>query len=172
MDPFIGEIRIFSGSYAPKDWAFCEGQLLQISSYTALFSILGTRYGGNGRTTFALPDLRDRAPMNQGAGPGLTPRTIGEMNGSGAVALIESEMPAHTHIPNCRSQSGTDSPEGAVWAGTTGLSGPRVYSDTADKPMNPHALSVVGGGVPHNNMQPSLGIKFIIALQGVFPSRA
>jgi len=175
MDPFLGEIRIFSGNYAPYNWALCDGQLLSIQQYSALFSLLGIYYGGDGKVTFALPDLRGRAPMNFGQGPGLTPRVLGETDGSASVMLISSELPPHNHTAGCVTTSANQpSPVDAVWATTSGGKGggtPVGYQATANTQMNPQALTVTGGSQPHNNMQPYLGINFIIALVGVFPQR-
>ncbi|NMM54551.1 phage tail protein [Paenibacillus aquistagni] len=174
MDPYLGEIRIFAGQFAPKDWAFCNGQLLPISQYTALFSIIGVRYGGDGKTTFALPNLQGRAPMHFGAGPGLTPHELGEAGGSSSVTLLESEIPRHNHTPAAVSSgSGDANPEQKVWGPTAGLPGPKIYSTAEPNvPMNPAALSQAGSSQPHNNMQPYLGINFIISLAGVYPPRS
>lgn len=170
MDPYIGEIRIFAGSYAPSGWAFCQGQLMPIVQNTALFSIIGTYYGGDGKTTFALPNLQSRAPMHQGAGPGLTARTISETDGVNTVTLLESQIPAHNHVPNCQSDDNETSPVGGVWA-STGARGKKLYATTPDTPMNPQAIGVTGGSQPHNNMQPYLAMNYIIALEGVFPPK-
>ena len=177
MDPFIGEIRMFAGNYAPKDWAFCNGQILPITQNTALFSLLGTVYGGNGTTTFALPNLQDRFPMNSGQGPGLTDRTLGEASGASNVTLTSTEMAAHGHAPAAVTAPGTQtSPVNAVWGG--GVSGGKggqdtfVYSTTASNTqMSNQALTPTGGNQPHANVQPYLAVSYIIALQGVFPSR-
>lgn len=168
MDPFIGEIRIFGGNFPPKGWAFCDGALLQIRQYTALFAILGTTYGGDGKNTFALPDLRDKAALHFGAGPGLTRRDLGKAGGTTNVRLSVEQMPNHTHVPNCQSASAQDDPTNAIWA-TTGRSSPSVYADTPDVAMNQQAILPAGGGQPHYNMQPYLGVNFIIALNGIFP---
>lgn len=170
MDPFIGEIRPFAGNYAPRDWAFCAGQLLQIAEYTALFSIITTTYGGDGMTNFALPDLRGRAVMHQGTGAGLTPRTINEITGTSTVTLIESEMPSHTHAPQARNIANQKVTEGNVWGSVSPFS-PSIYSPTPNTSMNPQAISPTGGTQSHNNMQPYLGLNFIIALDGVYPSK-
>nr|WP_106782731.1 tail fiber protein [Lysinibacillus timonensis] len=171
MEPYIGEIRIFAGNFAPRDWAFCHGQLLPIAQNTALYSVIGVTYGGDGKTTFALPDLRGRAPMQQGEGPGLTPRRLGEVGGEANTTLRENELPSHHHVPNSKSGRGTvvDSqvPTGAVWG-----SGPSIYSNVAiENTMLPTAVGVTGNSLPHNNMQPYLGLNFIIALNGVYPPR-
>ena len=173
MDPYIGEIRIFAGNFAPKDWAFCNGQLLPISQNTALFSILGIMYGGDGKSTFALPNLQGAAPMHAGDGPGLTPRTIGEYGGEQTVTLLEMEMPLHSHAAVVGDPAYLQaSPEQGIWSKTQGRLGAKAYSDaTNPMGMNPQAIQVSGGSQPHNNMQPYLGLNFIIALQGVFPPR-
>lgn len=170
MDSYIGEIRIFGGNFAPRDWAFCNGQLLPISQNTALFSILGTTYGGDGISNFALPDLRGRAPIHQGNGPGLTPRSLGEVGGASSVTLIESEMPNHNHAPRSQSTANKTSPIGNVWANTDGRGSPFVYSDSQpNTQMNPQAIQPTGGSQAHNNMQPYLGLNFIISLTGTYP---
>ncbi|PWK13483.1 phage tail protein [Tumebacillus permanentifrigoris] len=175
-EAFIGEIRVFAGNFAPRDWAFCNGQLMSIAQNTALFSLLGTQYGGDGRTTFALPNLSGRAAMSQGQGPGLTERTVGEQVGSGTVTLLTTEIPAHTHIPQAVAAKGTATdPTNTVWAetppqGRTGTQIP-LYAATPNVTMSPLALSVAGGSQPHNNMQPFLAMNFIICLYGIFPSR-
>lgn len=174
--PFLGEIRIFSGNYAPSGWNFCNGQLLSISQYSALFSLLGTFYGGNGTTTFALPNLTDCAPLHQGTGPGLTPRIIGETLGEESVTLTVGEIPLHTHQAVASTDDGsTGNPTGNVWSESPSA-GPHaphkpVYSTTPDVTMNGQALSSTGGGQSHTNIQPYLGLNFIIALQGIFPIR-
>lgn len=175
-DAYIGEIRIFAGNFAPKGWALCNGQLMSISQNPALFSILSTRYGGDGKTTFALPNLMGTAPMHQGSGQGLTPRSVvGQQVGKSTVTLLTTQIPAHTHIPQAMDQPGTiDNPEGAVWAKTQGdVFNPSVpaFDSTPNVPMSPVALSVAGGSQPHNNMQPFIAQNFIICLQGEFPSR-
>ena len=175
MDPFLGEIRIVGFNYAPRGWAVCNGQLLSISQNTALFSLLGTTYGGNGTTTFALPNFQDTAPMNFGSGPGLTPRTLGESGGSNSVTLINTELPSHTHSANASSSpaAGSD-PTNALWAATGGpRGGPPEYTTNGGSPvlMNIGALTPQGQSQPHNNLQPYLTLNFVIALQGIYPSR-
>lgn len=172
MDPFIGEIRIFAGDYAPYGWALCNGQIMQIVQNTALFSLLGVTYGGDGKTTFALPDLRDRAPMHWGNGPGLTPRRQGQPGGSTTVTLTQTQMPAHTHVPQCNSGAGAQSTApGNVW-GAAARGKNSAYTDAPpDTQMNLQALQPTGGAQAHNNMQPYLGLTFIIATQGIFPQR-
>jgi microcystin-dependent protein len=173
MDPFVAEIRILPFNFAPKGWALCNGQLLPISQNTALFSLLGTTYGGDGKSTFALPDLQGSTPMQQGQGPGLSQRFLGEQGGEQSVTLLVTEIPSHPH--NAIAGTGGTSaptPVGNVWA--SGLkSGPSVYSPSGanDVAMSPAATSISGGSLPHNNMMPYLTLNFCIALQGVFPQR-
>lgn len=177
MDPYIGEIRLFAGNFAPYGWHFCDGSLLPITQNTALFSLLGTYYGGDGRTTFGLPDLRGRTPIHQGAGPGLTPRTIGETDGSPYVTLVTTEMPIHNHVAAGIAQQGADtSPVNNVWAETVGSGrggqqSPLYVPGPLDTQMSPSALAISGGSQPHNNMQPYLALNYIIATQGIFPPR-
>lgn len=168
-DPFIGEISLFAGNFAPRGWALCDGQLLAISSHSALFSILGTTYGGDGKTTFALPDLRGRVPLHPGTGPGLDPRKLGERTGAATTHLTVNQLPAHSHNLMAQSAPGSNnSPAGDVLAtGTT-----RLYSpDPPDAVMNHAAIAATGGNQALSLMQPSLGVNFIIALQGTYPSR-
>lgn len=166
---------MFAGNFAPRGWAFCNGQLLPISQNTALFSLLGTYYGGDGKSTFALPNLQGNMPLHVGGaqpGPGLSVRDLGEMAGSENVTLITSEMPAHSHTGMAAGAgSGHADPTNAVFA--SGQRGrPAAYGlGNTTVPMNPMALSVTGGSLPHNNMPPFLALTFIIALQGVYPSR-
>lgn len=179
-EPFVGEIRIFAGNFAPRGWAFCNGQLLPVSQNTALFSILGKIYGGDGKTNFALPNLQGRAPMHQGIGPGLTPHSIGEADGSATVTLLQSQMPAHTHQPMASEIQGIagQTPEGSVWGQAWVKSGPRSMPVNAyvaspeNTQMGGQALTPTGASGLHNNMQPYLGLSFIIALQGVYPVRS
>ncbi len=172
-DAFVAEIRIFGFNFAPKGWALCNGQLLPISQNTALFSLLGTTYGGDGKSTFGLPNLQDRAPMHPGQGPGLTRRDLGESAGTPTITLIDSEMPAHSHLAGANSgSSGQASPANNVWGSLAGRNPPPLYQSSApDVQMSPLALAVAGGSQPHNNRQPYLGLNFCIALQGIFPSR-
>ena len=179
MDPFVAEIRIFPFNFAPKGWAFCNGQLLPISQNTALFSLLGTTYGGDGKSTFALPDMQGNAPMHPGQGPGLSLHDLGETGGSATVALLESEIPVHTHTMGAQNVplGSVAVPTGATF--TRPASG-NLYHDSSVAPATPHAavsmdpstLSVTGSSLPHNNMQPYLAMHFNIALQGVFPPRS
>jgi microcystin-dependent protein len=167
-EPFVGEIRIFAGSFAPVGWALCNGQLMPISQNTALFSLLGTAYGGDGQSTFALPDLRGRAPMLFGQGLGLTPRVRGEAVGTEAHALILPEIPGHSHPLGASASNGTrDSVEGAVMARSP--AGIPQYGAASDTGLAVDTVGLAGGNQPHNNMQPYLTLNFIIALQGIFP---
>lgn len=171
-EPFIGQIVITGFNFAPRGYATCDGQVLSIAQYTALFSLLGTTYGGNGQTTFGLPDLRGRAAMNQGQGPGLTNRTIGESAGETAHTLTTAEMPIHNHMLMASSIAGSSlSPLGKYFAAdATGAI--KTYSDAnPDTTMNPNVIGLSGGNQPHSNMQPYLVINFSIALEGIFPSR-
>jgi len=173
-DPFLAEIRMFAGNFAPNGWALCDGQLMSISQNTALFSLLGTTYGGDGRVTFGLPDLQGTAPMQQGQGPGLSDRFLGETAGETAVQLIASEMPTHTHQVNAVDASGdVTTPDGALWASAMiGRVGTNMYSSAApNQLMSAMSTGISGGGLPHNNMPPYLCVTFIIALQGIFPQR-
>lgn len=179
-DQFVAEIRIFPFNFPPTGWAFCNGQLMPISQNTALFSLLGTTYGGDGKSTFALPDMQGNAPMQPGQGQGLSQRFLGEMSGVESVTLLQSEIPIHTHSVQAlpaASQQPTASPNtmangawvqgsqfGVVQQYTTNLAAPTVT-------MGAQAITVAGGSLPHNNMQPYLTLNFCIALQGIFPSR-
>jgi microcystin-dependent protein len=169
---FVGEIKIFAGNFAPKGWAFCDGQILSISQNTALFSLLGTFYGGNGQSTFALPNLQGSAPIHQGQGNGLSEYFIGQQGGSQFVTLLQSEMPFHTHTAQANSAGGGQiSPVGNIWSSLAGRTPPPLYASSANTQMNPMATAIAGGSLPHNNMSPYLVLNFIIALQGVFPAR-
>jgi len=170
-DPFIGEIRIFAGNFAPRNWAFCNGQLLPIAQNTALFSILGTTFGGDGRTTLGLPNLMGRAPMHPGSGPGLTPRRLGETGGASGVILNVNEIPQHKHVIQASNLGeSTGNPAAAALAETSPLDN---YAPLLDQEkLAGDALANAGGNRAHNNMQPYLGLSFIIALLGIFPSRS
>jgi microcystin-dependent protein len=177
MDPFLGQILMFGGNFAPRGWALCDGQLLAISGNSALFSILGTIYGGDGRTSFALPDLRGRAPIHAGNGPGLTTRSLGQRSGAQSNVLNSHQLPSHTHVatPHCVVTAGNaNTASGNLWANDAGNQS-ATYSNTAGPvtPMATDAISVApaGAGQPVNNMQPYQVINYIIALQGIFPSR-
>ena len=172
-DQFVGEIRIFPFNFAPKGWAFCDGQLMPISQNTALFSLLGTQYGGDGKSTFALPNLQGNVPLHFGQGPGLTPYNVGDSGGASAIALLTSEMPAHNHSTACNSALGTKpKPNGNYWASdAAGIL--TQYAPSGDgSQMNPQAIGVAGSSLPHNNMQPFLTLNFCIALQGIYPPRS
>jgi len=169
-DPFVGEIRIFAGNFAPTGWALCNGQILPISQNTALFTILGAAYGGDGRSTFALPDLQGRVPVHVGQGLGLTARLRGQKVGAEAHGLIVSEFPVHTHALGASSVNGTsDQVAGAVMARSAAAI--PQYAASSNTALASDAVSTSGGSQPHNNMQPYLALNFIIALQGVFPQR-
>jgi microcystin-dependent protein len=174
-DPFVAEIRIFPFNFAPKGWAFCNGQLLPLSQNTALFSLLGTTYGGDGKSNFALPNLQGRAPMHPGQGPGLSLHDLGEMGGEETETLLQSEMPAHSHgVVAAPNPALVATPSPAV-----GLARSKVvnaYLPPANSlglvPMSPSTIGLTGGNLPHNNMMPYLTLNFCIALQGVFPPRS
>ena len=170
-NPFLAEIRIFPFNFAPKGWAFCDGQLLPLSQNTALFSLLGTTYGGDGKSTFALPNMQDNAPMHPGQGPGLSLHDLGESAGTETVTLLESEMPLHTHVIQATNDvAAVPDPGGHVWAQAVSDQGGFPYYHTiGNAPMTP--LTPAGGSQPHNNMHPYLTLNFCIALQGVYPPR-
>ena len=181
-EPMIGEIRMFAGNFAPKNWALCNGQLLAISSNTALFSILGTYYGGNGTSTFALPNLQGRTPLGVGQGPGLTQRDLGELGGVEQSSILITEMPGHTHTVGLTgnsdfSKTAATSPANAAWGSTDPNANPTVnlYASGAGAPnvatMGASPSGVAGGSTAHNNIQPSLAITFIVCLYGIFPAR-
>jgi microcystin-dependent protein len=180
MDEFIGIIKIFAGNFAPTGWALCNGQLMPISQNTALFSILGTTYGGDGIQTFALPDLRGRTAVGMGNGPGLPQVNIGQLAGEAAHTLLTTEIPAHTHTAQANSADATQSgPTAGASLAATVVPGGRGTSPaygyntaTPNTPLNPQSIVPAGGSQPHNNMQPYLGVNYIICLQGIFPSRS
>jgi microcystin-dependent protein len=180
-DPFIAEIRIFAGNFAPRGYAFCNGQLLPIAQNTALFSLIGTTYGGDGRSTTALPNMQDRAAMHPGRGPGLSDRRLGEFGGSSAETLTQSQIPSHTH--EVRAKGPGSDPANPVMA-NTGEPANNAFATNPDTPLYgtdtvgatdllaSDAVSLVGAGQAHNNRQPYLGVNFVIALVGLYPSRA
>jgi microcystin-dependent protein len=172
MDPFVAEIRIFPFSFSPKGWATCDGQILPISQNTALFSLLGTTYGGDGKSNFALPDMQGSSPMHPGQGPGLSLHDLGEVGGAETVTLLESEIPSHSHALNAQAApADTNVPIGNSIARVTGAT---PYLPPAGAPlvsMAGSALVPAGGDQSHNNMMPYLTLNFCIALQGVYPPR-
>jgi microcystin-dependent protein len=171
VDPFVAEIRIFPFNFAPKGWAFCNGQLLPLSQNTALFSLLGTTYGGDGKSNFALPDLEGSAPMHPGQGPGLSLHDLGETGGSETVTLLQSEIPGHSHAVN--GSNGPANLQSPASDRVLGRANGNIYLDTPANfvAMAPQALAPAGGDQPHNNLMPYLTLYFNIALQGVFPPR-
>ena len=171
-DPFVAEIRIFPFNFPPTGWAFCNGQLMPISQNTALFALLGTTYGGDGKSNFALPDLQGAAPMQPGQGQGLSLRDLGEMSGAEAITLLESEIPVHTHaVMTAVTLANVNAPSSEVVLGRSN-GGSAYQTNIANfAAMAPQALAPAGGSLPHNNMQPYLTLNFCIALQGIFPQR-
>lgn len=170
-EPFVGEIRMFAGNFAPRGWAFCDGQLLAVSQNDALFSLLGTIYGGDGRTTFGLPDLRGRIPIHAGTGPGLSQRRLGAKGGAENVTLTVNQLPPHNHdVPASASGASSGNPAGNVSANTAPTN---VYSTSlaTAQTMNSAAVSATGGSRSHTNLMPFLCVNFIIALVGIYPSR-
>lgn len=171
MDPFIGQVIMFAGNFAPRGWAFCDGQLLPIAQYSALFSILGTTYGGDGVTTFGLPDLRGRFPLHPGSGPGLPPYSWGQKAGQAETQLTASNLPPHSHDTLVTNAPGDHaSPGGRIPATSAG--GAENYAAPSSSPVPGGATAPAGNGTPVSNMPPYLGIHFIIALEGIFPSRS
>jgi microcystin-dependent protein len=168
VDPFIGELRCFGFNFAPRGWALCQGQLLSIAQNTALFSLLGTMYGGNGQTTFGLPDLRGRTSLSFGQGPGLASRNQGELGGEEQVTLTSQQIPAHNHTVGASSAATGKNPAGSFPAFTAAGSS---YGTTADLTMNPAMVGGGGGNQPHDNMAPYLVLNWCIALEGIYPSR-
>lgn len=171
-EPFLGQICSFGFQFAPKGWAFCAGQIISIAQNSALFSLLGTTYGGNGVQTFGLPDLRGRVGINQGQGPGLSPYSLGQVAGSENNTLITANLPAHNHLVSC---NGTDGNPNAAKSPVNNFPGYNdaspSYATTANGVMNPMMTSLTGSSIPVNNLQPYLCINFCIAMQGIFPSR-
>ena len=170
-DPFVAEIRIFPFNFAPTGWAFCNGQIMPLSQNTALFSLLGTTYGGDGRSNFALPNLQGSAPMHPGQGPGLSLHDLGEMGGSETVSLLESEVPSHSHALLADLLDIADTNVVRSTASFALSSGGTLYQAASNATLSDQALAPAGGDQPHNNMMPYLTLNFCIALQGVFPPR-
>jgi microcystin-dependent protein len=181
MEGYIGQIMLFAGNFAPRNWQFCQGQIIQIAANTALFSILGTTYGGDGQTTFALPDLRGRVPVGTGNGPGLSPWIMGQQEGVDNVSLTISEMPAHNHIVMVSNNAATaatgiNNPYIAAANGMYGTSDPVTVNIYNNDPAPADVLGIksiapAGGSQPHQNIQPSLGLNYIICQYGIFPTR-
>lgn len=173
MDPFVAEIRIFPFNFAPKGWAFCDGQILPLSQNTALFSLLGTTYGGDGKSNFALPNMQGNAPMHPGQGPGLSLHDLGETGGSETVSLLESEIPAHSHALRVHAaDAGDNSAPSSTVVLAKSNNGQAYQTNLAGlQPMSDQILTPAGGDQPHNNLQPYLTLNFCIALQGVYPPR-
>jgi len=171
-NPFVAEIRIFPFNFPPTGWAFCDGQILPLSQNTALFSLVGTTYGGDGKSNFALPNFQGLSPMHPGQGPGLSLHDLGETGGEETVTLLQSEIPAHSHAALAAPSSGLPGPGVNAWgAALKGHGSLYAPSDANNVAMSPGALSVTGGGLPHNNLQPYLVMNFCIAMQGVYPPR-
>ena len=169
-EPFVGEIRMFAGNFAPRGWAFCDGQLLAVSQNDALFSLLGTIYGGDGRTTFGLPEMRGRIPVHPGSGPGLTPRRLGEKAGTEKETLTVNQLPSHRHAMQASTDAADNaSPQGRVNAQSAVVD--QYIQDDPDQALASAAVSSVGGSRSHTNLMPTLCINFIIALVGIYPSR-
>jgi microcystin-dependent protein len=188
MDPMMATIMMFAGNFAPRQWAFCEGQLIAISSNQALFSLLGTTWGGDGRTTFGLPDMRGRAPVGKGGGPGLTPRREGQTGGRETVTLTQAEMPLHNHsaaaqgggltVQNADANQGSPNSSSYIGKPVSGSGGVGLYTNSTGNPVTINGgsspdvtIGNTGGGQSHENMQPFLVVPFIIAVQGLYPPR-
>ncbi len=168
--PYIGEIRMFGGNFAPAGWAFCDGSLLSIAENDALFNLIGTTYGGDGQNTFALPDLRGRAPLHAGQGPGLSNYTLGQAGGTESVTLTPNQLPAHSHLAQGQTAAGSQtSPSNGVWAAST-LN--QFSANTPTQPFAANAVGMSGGSQPHDNMMPYATINYIISLFGIYPSQA
>jgi microcystin-dependent protein len=166
--PYVGEIRMVGFNFAPAGWALCNGALLPISEYETLFNLIGTTYGGDGQSTFAVPNLAGRVPLHMGTGNGLSPRIIGEVAGVEQITLINSQMPQHSHVPQAQSANGAlTNPQNAIWASSTAA----IYStDPPNVPMRNGLVNPAGGNQPHKNMMPFLVINFVISLFGIFPT--
>ena len=171
-EPFIAEIRIFASNFAPRNWAFCNGQLLPIAQNTALFSLVGTTYGGDGRTNFGLPDLQGRAPVHAGQAPGLTRRRLGETGGASTQTLTVQQMPSHSHVlKSSPDPADTVDPGGNLLAESSPLKDQQFNTAGQTAPMHSESIGPMGGNQPHNNLPPYLAVNFIIALTGYYPSR-
>jgi microcystin-dependent protein len=169
--PFMGEVRVFAGTFAPRDWAFCNGQSLAISQYDALYALLGTTYGGDGVNTFNAPDARGRVPVGQGTGPGLTARVQGQMYGTETVTLLGTQIPAHTHTVSVSDTTANlNTPSGQLIGKGNHYQGPNITTGRTGQ-LLPNAVGAIGGSQPHENMMPFLAMSFILCLQGIFPSR-
>ena len=171
MEGTIAVVTCFAGNFAPNGWAFCSGQILSIAQNTALFSLLGTTFGGNGQTTFALPDLRGRVPLHPGQGPGLSDYVLGQAAGSETTTLLVNNLPAHTHQLRATSDAGSASAPADVYLANTGALDKEYAPAGALVAMNAGTIGPAGGSMPFDNLQPYLAINFIIAMQGIFPSR-
>ena len=171
MNPFIGEIIMFGGNFAPRGWSLCDGQLLPISQWSALFSILGTTYGGDGRTTFGLPGMRGRVPVHAGNGPGLSNYNLGARGGAETITLTTAQMPSHNHLERLGGSGASPAGSGSLIGNITGAT--LLFNGTASvDTLASNAIANTGGGQPHENRQPYIAINFIIALQGTYPSRS
>ena len=171
--PHAGEVRLFAGNFAPNGWMDCDGQLLPISEYETLFQLIGTTYGGDGQSTFALPDLRGRAPVHQGTGPGLSTVVIGEDGGAESVTLTQAQVPMHTHaLIGSAANATATSPAGGVPGTMPEVAASAYGSDAPLTTLSPQGLAPAGGSQPHDNMQPYLTVRYIISLFGIFPSQA
>lgn len=170
-EPFVGEIRMFAGNFAPRGWAFCDGQLLAVSQNDALFSLLSTIYGGDGRTTFGLPDLRGRVPIHAGSGPGLTNRRLGSKAGTENETLAVSQLPSHTHELQGTTTNGSQPNPGDHVLATNAVLEPYAANETLDATLASQTITNLGGSRSHTNLQPFLCIHFIVALFGIYPSR-
>lgn len=174
MDSYIGDIRLFAGTFAPRGWVFCNGALLSISEYSPLFALIGTTYGGDGQTNFAVPDLRGRVPVGQGQGTGLSPRTLAQRFGSETVTLQSSQLPPHSHALNTVNAAATSSqPSGLLFAqvGNDLVYGPLPATGPQPQTMAANAVTSAGGGQPHANIMPTMAVNYIIAVEGAYPSR-
>lgn len=173
MEPYVGEVRLFAGNFPPRNWAFCDGRLLPISQNEVLFTVIGTTYGGDGQTTFALPDLRGRIPLGQGQGTGLSPRVLGESFGLETVTLLTTQIPAHNHLFTAsKTEAASLSPTDAVFASnaTNNFYAPNP-GGVEQQVLDPRTVAAAGGSQPHDNIMPSTAINYIIALFGIFPSQ-